>query len=282
MKTLNGQQLMVKGQCSTRHNNLRCLLLLLISYCLTLVASHAQFTYAVVQDKPVNGQLKRMVYIDWDDWQPTTKTFLGIPRNAKGFAFWRVLNNKYYTGQDSRPYRADGPFIKNHADLTLQERSDMKITDSTEKIRDTHAATYLNMSGGQADAAYNLFFKKKFDDIFNSFNEWETGMRSEYPKAYEASTQSSYFTKFKEYLEITKDRIQANHEAFVDKGVRLEAYINLYKELLEKYQVVSKYLAGQVLLSKLPTQKELRETKSLPVFNKDKEIVKHILGNYKF
>jgi hypothetical protein len=243
----------------------------------------AQFTYDIVQDKPNNGQLKRMVFIKWDDWEPSTKTILGIPLNAKGFAFWKVLNNKYYTGEDRRPYRLDGgPFIKNYADLNVQERSDKKITDTTEKIRNTHAATYLNMSGGTADAAYNIYFKKKFGDIYSAFDEFLSGMQREYPIAYDACMKSAYFKTFQEYLDITKDRVKANHEAFVDKGVRLEAYINIYKELDEKYKVISRYMAGQVQLSRLPTQKQIKQSGEVPVFNKDKEIVKHILGSYKF
>lgn len=244
---------------------------------------YAQFTYDIVQDKPNNGQLKRMVFIKWDDWEPSTKTILGIPLNAKGFAFWRVLNNKYYTGEDRRPYRLDGgPFIKNYADLNIQERSDKKITDTTEKIRNTHAATFMNMSGGTADIAYSLYFKKKFESVFDAFDNWASGMRLEYPTAYDACMKSAYFKKFHEYLDITKDRVKANHEAFVDKGVRIEAYINIYKELDEKYKVISKYMAGQVQLSKLPTQKQLKQSRDIPVFNKDKEIVKHLLGTYKF
>lgn len=256
---------------------------LLVPLLLGGISGSAQFTYDIVQDKPNNGQLKRMVFIKWDDWEPSTKTILGIPLNAKGFAFWRVLNNKYYTGEDRRPYRLNGgPFIKNYADLNIQELSDNKITDTTEKIRNTHAVTYLNMSGGTADAAYSLYFKKKFEHIYTAFNEFLSGIQREYPTAYDACMKSAYFKKFLEYLDIAKDRVKANHEAFVDKGVRLEAYIKIYKELDEKYKVISKYMAGQVQLSKFPTHKQLKQTGEIPVFNKDKEIVKHILGTYKF
>ncbi len=254
-----------------------------LALCFLPFASWAQFSYDIVQDKPNNGQLKRMVFIDWDDWEPSTKTILGIPLNAKGFLFWRILNKKYYEGEDRRPYRLNGgPFIKNYADLYLQETSDKKITDTTEKIRNTHAATYLNMSGGQADVAYSLFFKKKFNDIYKAVDEWLTGMQSESSKAFEACSNSPNFQRFMEYLEITKDRVEAIHDSFVDKGVRLEAYITIYKELSDKYNVMSHYMAAQVQLAKLPSQKELNAVGEVPVFNKDKHIVTHILTKYKF
>ncbi len=127
-----------------------------------------------------------------------------------------------------------------------------------------------------------FILKKKFENIYNAFDEFLSGMQRECPAAYDACMKSAYFKKFQEYLDITKDRVKANHEAFVDKGVRLEAYIKIYKELDEKYKVISKYMAGQVQLSKLPTQKQLRQAAEIPVFNKDKEIVKHLLSTYKF
>jgi hypothetical protein len=262
---------------------MKTLLFSILTMLLSPCSIFAQFTYDIVQDQPNNGQLKRMVFIKWNDWKPDPGTILGIPKNAQGYLFWRVLNRSYYKGEDRRPYRLpDGPFIKNYADLNIQERSDQKITDTTEKIRNTHAATYLNMSGGTADLPYNLFFKKKFEEIYAAVDEWLQGMRTESPKAYDAATKSPYFQKFLEYLEVTKDRVNAIHESFVDKGVRLEAYSKIYKELGDKYNVISHYLAGQVLLSKFPTPTELKKISTVPVFNRDKEVVRHILTNFKF
>jgi len=247
------------------------------------VKGWAQFTYDIVQDKPANGQLKRMVFIKWNDWKPNPGTFLGIPLNPRGYAFWQIVNKAYYKGEDRRPYRLpDGPFIKNYGDLTLQQMADKKIMDTTEKIRNTNLATYLSMTGGNGDIAYNLFFKRKFNEIFDEVNEWLKGMQAESPKALEACMNSEYFKNFVEYVEITKDRIKAIHESFVDKGVRMEGYLEIYQELSQKYNVLSHYLAGQVRLSKFPTQARLKEIKEIPVTTSDKEIVNKILSNFKF
>ena len=49
-------------------------------------------TVTPVQDKANNGQLKRMVFNQWNDWQPTPNTnWLGIPKDPIGWAYWRVL-----------------------------------------------------------------------------------------------------------------------------------------------------------------------------------------------
>ena len=138
------------------------------------------------------------------------------------------------------------------------------------------------MTGGNGDIAYNLFFKRKFNEIFDEVNEWLKGMQAESPKALEACMNSEYFKNFVEYVEITKDRIKAIHESFVDKGVRMEGYLEIYQELSQKYNVLSHYLAGQVRLSKFPTQARLKEIKEIPVTTSDKEIVNEILSNFKF
>jgi len=251
--------------------------LLLIIVLASHRVSYSQFTFEVVRDKMVNGQLKRMVFQKWNDWQPSPKG------NIMGMLFWQIGNRRYYRGEDQRPFRLPtGPFILNYADLTLQERTDNKIMDTTEKISKTHLATHLNMSGEEADIAYTLFFNKKFRQIYEQVDEFINGMRQEAPRALEACLNSSYFNDFMEYLEVTKDRVKATHEAFVDKGVRLEAYLTIYKELSEKYKVFSHYLSAQVLLSRIPTPKDLELKGEVPVLNNDREIVRYILSNYKF
>lgn len=256
---------------------------LLFSFLFTGSAGWAQFTYSICQDKPNNGQLKRMVYIKWDDWKPNPRTILGIPLDARGYLFWQVVNRNYYLGEDQRPYRVNGgPFIKNYADLTLQEQSDKKIMDTTEKIRNTNLATYVSMLGGNGDMPYNLFFKRKFSEIFDAMDELVNNMKIEAPTAFEACINSEYFRNFLEYLEITKDRIEGVHESFVDRGVRLEAYLEIYKELSEKYNVASQYMAGQVRLSKIPSPARLKEIKAVPIIANDKKIVTHILSTFKF
>ena len=68
------------------HNRILITLMLLLPATL-----FAQAT--VVEDRANVGQLKRMVYEQWDDWQPSPETnWLGFPVNLAGFIYWRILH----------------------------------------------------------------------------------------------------------------------------------------------------------------------------------------------
>src|SRR4051794_1081454 len=114
---------------------------------LFIFSSYTGIGQTPVKDNANNGQAKRMVSQQWDDWQPTPETgWFGIPKNLEGWFYWRVLHNGYYKGEDSRPYRPDGPFTQNYASLMLQEKDDAHIRDSVQKVMETNLATYVNMS----------------------------------------------------------------------------------------------------------------------------------------
>src|SRR3978361_1220665 len=104
-----------------------------------------------------------MVYEQWDDWQPDPNTnWLGLPKNLEGWIWWNLVYPGYYKGEDQRPYRSDGPFVQNQVSLYLQKQDDLQIVDTSDAVKATNLATYANMSGGDLDVAYDLYFKGKF------------------------------------------------------------------------------------------------------------------------
>lgn len=249
-----------------------------------LVAVNIVKAQLPVRDDANNSQLQKMVYEEWNNWQPTPKTnWLGLPKNALGWFYWRVLHAGYYKGEDQRPYRLGGPFMQNYAALSLQKGDDDSITAMTKSMMDTHTSTFLNMSGGSADMAYNLFFKHQYEKIYDSVASALNILKKDFPKAYAQVQNSPKFKDFMEYLEITRDRITTIHSSFVDKGKRMEAYLSILKELEFKAEVINAYFRQHAMLSTLPEQKEIEAaTKSTPVYNSDKEIVKDILKKFRF
>jgi hypothetical protein len=237
-----------------------------------------------VQDKANNGQLKRMVNIQWDDWQPTPDVnWLGIPKNFAGYVYWRILHRSYWKGEDQRPIRSDGPYIENYAALLAQENRDKKISDTTEAIMKTHAVTYLNMSGGSLDIAYNLFFKEKFNTIFNSIAEQLNIVELKYPASFNEMVVTENFKGFLEYLDITQNRIENINNAFLDKGKRITTYLEILRELEYKKNVITKYVSQYTLIGSLPKQSEINAIGNHAIApNNDAEIVKKILQTYKF
>jgi hypothetical protein len=256
----------------------KAIISILLLYAQNLIAQTS------VKDNANNGQAKRMVAEQWDDWKPTPETgFLGIPKNFEGWFYWRVLHSSYYHGEDSRPYRADGPFMQNYASLTLQEKDDRHISDSMQKVMETNAATYVSMSGGAGDVAWSMYFGKQFDQLTTKIQARLISVSAKYPVAASKMLENKHYKDFLEYLGITKDKLETIHNSLVDRGERIITYLEIQKDLQYRNDVMDKMLSSYIQLTKLPSSdqvKDLQKKKPVPV--KDSEIVKKILVNFNF
>jgi hypothetical protein len=246
------------------------------------LCSHAQVL--VVEDRANTGQLKRMVHEQWDDWQPDPGTnWLGLPRDLEGFLYWRVLHNRYYSGDDLRPFSTDGPFARQYASLSLQQQAGRDIRDSTEAIMQTQLSTHLQMSGSELDIAYRLYYGPKFDAIFSQLEQDPVHFLSKFPRAAQAMAGSRQFQLLTERKEILRDRIDQVHAAYMDKGKRIEAYMALHRELEQLQQRMGAWLSQQALLARFPTsgqQESIRKEIRTAYAPNDARIVKDILSKF--
>jgi hypothetical protein len=237
------------------HNRILITLMLLLPATL-----FAQAT--VVEDRANVGQLKRMVYEQWDDWQPSPETnWLGFPVNLAGFIYWRILHNAYYTGEDLRPWRADGPFMQDYGSLALQEQHDQQIADSMEAVLRTQMSTHVQMSGGELDIAYRIFFGPKFSALFDQMDTDIASFAGLYPDVFSTISATKSFRDFLEMLDITQDDISQVHAAYMDKGKRIEAYLGILHQLEKRQLWLNKYLGQYALLSRFPTHDQAERTR---------------------
>ena len=240
-------------------------------------------TVTPVQDKANNGQLKRMVFKQWDDWQPTPATnWLGIPKDPVGWAYWRVLHKKYWKGADHRPWKNGGQFEQNYLSLLAQKDLDKKIMDTTNAMMETNLSTALSMSGGAADVPYQLYFKKKFDDLYDDVMKYFQALRSKYPASFNEMLNSPNGKKQVEFLDVEKDRIETIHGMFVDRGSRMVSYFKILSELQSAFEVIKNYVHSYMLLAALPpTAKVNQPKKPTATDSNDSEIVRELLNNWK-
>lgn len=253
-------------------------------FILPLFFTHSIIAQSPVKDKANNGQAKRMVFEQWDDWQPTPETgFLGLPKNVEGWFYWRALHKGYYTGEDSRPYRANGPFIQNYASLTLQEKDDLHIRDSMQKVMETNVATYVSMSGGTGDVAWSMYFGKQFDNLTNEVPTRLISISAKYPVAASKMSTNKYYQQYLEYMDMEKDKLQTIHNSLVDRGERIVAYLEIQKEIQQHNTVMHHMINRYIQLTKLPNVDEVKEIRTKkPVETNDADIVRKILVNFNF
>jgi len=241
----------------------------------------AQIT--IVQDKANNGQLKRMVFNQWDDWQPDPSTnWLGIPKNPIGWAYWRVLHHDYWNGEDKRSWKTGGQFQQNYLSLLAQKNLDQKMVDTTNAMMETNLATALSMSGGVADIPYQLYFKSKFDDLYQDVMTYFQALQTKYPASFNQMMNSQNGKKYIEFLDVEKDRIETIHELFVDRGSRMVSYFKILSKLQPACEEIKNYVHSYMLLAALPPPEKIQQPKRSTITDStDAKIVRELLNNWK-
>lgn len=240
-------------------------------------------TITTVQDKANNGQLKRMVFNQWDDWQPDPSTnFLGLPKDPAGWAYWRVLHHAYWKGEDKRPWKTGGQFQQNYMALLAQKDLDKKILDTTSAMMKTNLATELSMTGGAADIPYQLYFKKKFDNLFQDVMNYFQSLQTKYPASFNEMMNSANGKKYLEFLDVEKDRIETIHGLFVDRGSRMVSYFKILSELQPASEIIKNYVQSYMLLASMPPPEKVQRPAVPEYYNSgDAKIVQELLKNWK-
>ena len=240
-------------------------------------------TVTPVQDKANNGQLKRMVYSQWNDWQPTPNTnWLGLPKEPVGWAYWRVLHHAYWNGEDQRPWKTGGQFQQNYLSLLVQKDMDGKMVDTTHAMMQTNLATALSMSGGVADLPYQLYFENKFADLYQDVTAYYQALQTKYPASFNEMINSSNGKKYIEFLDVEKNRIETIHELFVDRGSRMVSYFKILNELQPACEEIKNYVRSYMLLAQLPPPQKIEQPAKTKISDStDAKIVRELLNNWK-
>jgi hypothetical protein len=251
---------------------------------LSLASSSSDAQVNIVTDRANNGQLKRMVYEDWDDWQPDPGTnWLGLPKDWEGFLYWRILHGAYYRGEDRRPFAPQGPFPKEYAALLLQEQADRQIRDSTEAAFKDELATHLQRSGGDLDIAWRIYFGERFSALESEMDKALRSLALKYPGRFLDWTNSRVYSSLSESRDILSDRIRQVHEGYMDLGIRMESYLPLlteYERLRDRYLAWCQQQSLMASLPDLPQQETLRKQLITGKPPNDRTIVQDILRKF--
>ena len=239
-------------------------------------------TVIPVQDKANNGQLKRMVYSQWNDWQPTPNTnWLGLPKDPIGWAYWRVFHHAYWNGEDQRPWKTGGQFQQNYLALLAQKDLDGKIVDTTKAMMESNVATALSMTGGVADIPYFLYFENKFVDLYQGVTAYYQALQTKYPASFNEMINSANGKQYTEFLDVEKNRIETIHGLFVDRGSRMVSYFKILNELQPACEDIKNYLRSYMLLAQLPPPQKIQQLKRPDINDStDAQIVRELLNNW--
>jgi hypothetical protein len=244
------------------------------------ISSYLLSAQTIAKDDTNNGQMKRMVFQTWDDWSGYNQLVALI--------YWNIIHKKYKNGDDLRPYKLGGQFEENYASLTLQEEDDHKIMDTANKAMETHVATYVSMAGGTLDVPYAIYFQNKFNKITTIVTSIvEQQMKSNDPVAYSLIQSSTDYENYLEFLVVENDRIQNIHNAYLDKGARIQSYIDIQTAIEAANKVIEKKITAIYALSKIPTVDQVQNSVSPKNIANNSErsdaaTINNILKNWNF
>ena len=252
----------------------------LIASFLLGISTYMLSAQTIAKDDTNNGQMKRMVFQKWDDWSGYNQLVALI--------YWDIIHEKYKNGGDLRPYKTGGQFEQNYASLTLQEQNDHKIMDTANKTMETHVATYTSMAGGALDIPYSIYFQNKFSKLTTEVtNVVEQQIKTNAPVAYSLIQSSTDYENYLEFLVVENDRIQSIHNAYLDKGERIQSYIDIQTAIEAANKAIEKKITAIYALSKIPTIGQVQSSSSTKSIGSNAQIsdaaaVNNILKNWNF
>src|SRR5699024_10813943 len=114
-------------------------------------------------------------------------------------------------------------------------------------------ATDLSMEGGLADVSWNLYFKDKFDQLFDKAEVTLQNIKQKYPEQWNKMINEPQETtkQLLEYFRITKDRINTLHTSYMDRGERMIAYFKILTALEKKVDFTVAYCNTNITIANL-------------------------------
>ncbi|AYD49035.1 hypothetical protein [Arachidicoccus soli] len=250
-------------------------------FCTCLLASYS-LAQTVVQDKANNGQLKRMVYSQWNDWQPTPDLhWYGLPKNMAGWTYWRVLHHNYWSGTDRRPYKTGGVFQQNYISELAQQSVDKKLNDTVNAMMQIYLSTDMNMTGGALDLPYEAYFGNKFAGIFKEIDHYKDALSKLSLSMYNQMLGSPAGKNYFQTLDILKERINTVHNLYVDKGDRMIDYFKILDDLQPLCEKVKAFISAYIHVAQLPAPEKVEHYPASGLdFKSDEAIMRALLKNW--
>jgi hypothetical protein len=198
------------------------------------------YSQTALRDDAMRAQERRQVYMQWGDWQPKAKYFLGIQTNPQHTLVWGWVadlrgaqNSKYKKGSDIRPLGPTGKQTLRLAALAQQQSITDQIVKESNEIGSMaeQEILYYSNTTAQLDPLYLLYFKKTLKPIaeFSQSNlQSECGRADIYDFLNETGVINSHIRE----MNILKNRLDGLFSSNIERGQR----IIMYHRLLADYR----------------------------------------------
>lgn len=219
---------------------------MLASSVILLAGSLNAQTIKRIKDPHIVGQEKRQVFLEWGDWQPEKKKFLGVNVNYHYTMVWGWLapkrNRRYKDGDDIRPLSLTGLQNQRYATTLIQEDRTKRILEHANVVHDETFDEYMHISSlsVEADPLYILYYKRELSDCVrlrgSGINIFRVlGMKNE---TFEANQRYGIL----ETLKIDAEKLEAKYRMAKSADMPRGKRILLYHECLKDLRKLRKYV----------------------------------------
>lgn len=255
-----------------------------------VISVNAQYITRI-NDPSINGQEKRQVFMQWGDWKPNAKRFLGVNTSVAYASVWGLyapkLNKKYRKGRDIRPLGPTGQQNQRFIVLKQEQKEVEEIGESVDSIYQRKLADFAHITHltGSADPLWLLYYKRmlkplnNFPDKPKNYIEW--GFKDD--KTFQLAKTNGTITELQEMLDLLKSKYKTSREADMPRGKRFLLYHEILMDWRAFSAKVDEFCERMDLSLKYSNLiKDIKKKKNhLSERRSDSEIVAGIMEKYK-
>lgn len=189
-----------------------------------------------LKDKSIVAQEKRQVFLQWGDWRPEPKYFLGIQTNfayGQVWGMWAPSRNRdYKKGPDIRPLGPTGKQVQRHIQIEMMENRTEKLRDHTNSWKEEENKEFLNYTNLAtiSDPLYLVYYKPNLNSLeaFNVNSPFYSDWGFSKQKPFNEAQQYGMIAHYREMILELKDKYKIAKNVDVSRGKRLLMYHNVF------------------------------------------------------
>jgi hypothetical protein len=205
---------------------------------ITISLSYLSFAQSVtkMKDKSIVAQEKRQVFLQWGDWNPKPKYFLGVQTNFAYGQIWGMWapsrNRDYKNGRDIRPLAPLGYQTQRYSQIALMEDRTKQILENTNQWKEEENNEFLNYTNivHISDPLFLVYYKPNLNSLENFksnstyFKDW--GFKKE--SAFKNASDFGMISHYAQMIEELKDKYNIAKKVDVSRGKRLLMYHDVF------------------------------------------------------
>lgn len=256
--------------------------------------SFTSFSQKKINDKTLNAQERRQVFIRWGDWQPPAKWVLGMQINQAHSRVWGwsgpSANRRYKNGSDIRPLAPLGTQTLRGLALIEQERISTLMVEETNELARLAEREILYHSSvtAKVDPLYLLYFSKTLKPIID-YNLMYFNEHIKNPEVFNYLDEIGVFDAHDRRMRILVDRLNGLFKSDMERGQRIIGYHNILEAFRKDHDLLMRHVNSAESFLKMKNKKAFKKRDELEQGNvsgsyeeRDRRAAREIIERHRY